>query len=247
MRKNNLLKRIANMQLFFNEAWSEHQARLSAEESRHCVQVLRKKIGEEIYAIDGKGNFLTLRIAAIEKKDQVLCEVLAVQEDWHPVSYDLHLLVAPTKNTDRMEWLLEKATEIGVSRITPVICQRSERRQLRLDRLEKVMLSAVKQSLKARIPRLDEPLLFKDCLFQKGFEGMRYIAHCEPGDKLSLSNNYIPGTSVKIWIGPEGDFSPEEIAQAITAGWQPLTLGSSRLRTETAALLACCTIYQLNQ
>ncbi len=219
------------MQLFFTEDWSEHQARLSAEESRHCVQVLRKKIGEEIFAIDGKGNFLTLRIAAIEKKDQVLCEVLAVQEDWHPVPYDLHLLVAPTKNTDRMEWLLEKATEIGVSRITPVICQRSERRQLRLDRLEKVMLSAVKQSLKARIPRLDEPLLFKDCL----------------RDKLSLSNNYIPGTSVKIWIGPEGDFSPEEIAQAIAAGWQPLTLGSSRLRTETAALLACCTIYQLNQ
>lgn len=234
------------MQLFFIEDWSDNGIALSAEEARHCVQVLRKKKGDEIFAVDGKGHFLHLRIRETGKKDLVICDLLSAEENWHPLSYDLHLLVAPTKNTDRMEWLVEKVTEIGVSRITPVICERSERRQLRLDRLEKLMRAAMKQSLKAHLPILDEPMAFRDCLGQKGDAGLRYIAHCDSGEKVSLTDNYTPGTSVKVWVGPEGDFSPEEVNLALQTGWQPLTLGSSRLRTETAALVACCTIYQLN-
>lgn len=233
------------MQLFFVEDWTGDRAELSPDESRHCTQVLRKKQGDEIFAVDGKGSFLTLCISEVTKK-QVFAEVLSVTPDWNPMSYHLHLLVAPTKNTDRLEWLLEKATEIGLSRFTPVICQRSERKVLRPDRLQKVLLAAMKQSLKARLPVLDEAVKLKDCLKAPGFTGKKYIAHCADGLKSSLRENYNPGTSVKVLIGPEGDFTPEELAMAEGAGWQPLTLGSSRLRTETAALVACTMIYQLN-
>lgn len=233
------------MQLFFVEYWSAGKAKLSADESRHCTQVLRKKTGDEIFAVDGKGNFLNLRIGEVTKK-QVFAEVLSVIPDWQPMNYHLHLLVAPTKNTDRLEWLLEKATEIGLSRITPVICQRSERKVLRPDRLQKVLLAAMKQSLKARLPVLDEAIKLKDCLKAPGFTGKKYIAHCAEGVKVSLRENYSPGSDVMVLIGPEGDFTPEELALAQAQGWQPLGLGPSRLRTETAALVACTMIYELN-
>ncbi len=184
------------MQLFFVSDWSDNGAELSSEESRHCVQVLRKKVGDEIIGVDGKGHLLTMRIREVSKK-QVGAEVLRVQENWNALPYQFHLLVAPTKNADRLEWLLEKATEVGISRITPVICQRSERKTLRLDRLEKVLLAAMKQSLKGYLPQLDEPMRFKDCLIDPDFKGSSFIAHCAEGEKHTFAKTILPEPTLR--------------------------------------------------
>lgn len=218
---------------------------LPEEEAGHCVRVLRLSEGDEILVADGKGEF---HQAVIRRAHPKHCEV-EILKSWSPAplwpAY-LHIAVAPTKNMDRMEWFAEKATEIGIDAITFLCCQFSERREIKTARIEKILVSAMKQSQKARLPQLGEMTPFKTFVRQP-FEGRKFIAHCEDGGKRSLKSLLGPGENALILIGPEGDFSPEEIQMALDNGFEPISLGDSRLRTETAALVACMTARLANQ
>lgn len=216
------------------------------EESKHAVRVLRLQTKDRIHLTDGRG---TLCEAEIEDASQRHCTVRILQrwERFEQRNYELWMAVAPTKNMDRLEWFVEKATEMGVDRITPLLTDHCERRTVKIERLEKVALSAVKQSLKAYAPRIDELTPLKEWI-QQPFEGKRLIAHCEPGFERTLLKNAVqPGERVMVLIGPEGDFSPEEIRLAAEHGFQNISLGTSRLRTETAALAVVCTVAMINQ
>jgi 16S rRNA (uracil1498-N3)-methyltransferase len=210
---------------------------LSEEESKHCIRVLRLKQGGTIHITDGRGNTHECRITGDHPKR---CAVDIVSTISTPArsSGHLHIAIAPTKNTERFEWFLEKATEIGIDEITPLFCQHSERTVLKLPRLEKVMASAMKQSLKSWLPQLREPREFAD-LITAGFSGQKFIAYCETGKEQHLKALLKPGTDTIILIGPEGDFAPSEIETAVSNGFIPVSLGSSRLRTETAGVVAC--------
>ncbi len=213
-------------------------------ESGHCVRVLRLGEGSEILLTDGRGSFYE---AVISRAHPKRCGVTILKSWRQPVpwSFNLHIAVAPTKNMDRMEWFVEKATEIGINAITCLNCRFSERREIKLARLEKILVSAMKQSQKATLPMLEEMVDFKRYVTTP-FEGRKFIAHCEEGEKPLLKQLYRPGENALILIGPEGDFSPEEIGLAQANGFEPISLGESRLRTETAALVACHTIHVLN-
>ncbi|MDO4755040.1 MAG: 16S rRNA (uracil(1498)-N(3))-methyltransferase [Parabacteroides sp.] len=218
---------------------------LPEEEAGHCIRVLRLTEGDEILLTDGKGTFYK---AAISRAHHKHCEV-SILESWEQPAlwnFKLNIAVAPTKNMDRMEWFVEKATEIGVDAITCLNCRFSERKEVKPARLEKILVSAMKQSQKATLPLLTGMTDFRTFVKQP-FEGRKFIAHCEDGDKQLLKQIYQPGENALILIGPEGDFSPEEIALALENGFEPISLGESRLRTETAALVACHTIHVLNQ
>ena len=218
---------------------------LPEEEAGHCIRVLRLTEGDEILVTDGKGTFYK---AAISRAHHKHCEV-SILESWQQPAlwnFRLHIAVAPTKNMDRMEWFAEKATEIGIDAITCLNCRFSERREIKPARLEKILISAMKQSQKATLPQLEGMTDFKSFVSQP-FDGRKFIAHCEDGDKTLLKQTYRPGENVLVLIGPEGDFSPEEIELALKKGFEPISLGDSRLRTETAALVACHTIHVLNQ
>lgn len=232
------------MQLFYTPD-IEFNPELPEEEARHCVRVLRLKEGVIIDLTDGKGSFYK---AVIEQANQKHCIVSITETISKPVSwpFHLHIAVAPTKNMDRLEWFAEKATEIGIDHITCLNCRYSERREVKRERIEKILVSAMKQSLKAVLPELTGMTEFEKFIKQT-FDGKKFIAHCEEGDKQLLKHAYNPGENALILIGPEGDFSTEEIAMAIDEGFIPITLGESRLRTETAALTACQTIHFVNQ
>lgn len=244
---NNNHNATVNMQLFFtpNIDINSDTIFLEKEESKHIVRVLRMKKGEKILLTDGKGNLLTTEIYDANQKS---CEVkiLARKSNHEKRNYHLHIAVAPTKNNDRYEWFLEKATEIGVDEITPIIGQRSERKTVKNDRLKKVILSAVKQSLKAYIPKINEAIKLKDFLIQE-YNADKFIAHCVEDDKKTLKSQLIENHNYIVLIGPEGDFSKEEIDLAITKGFVPVTLGNFRLRTETAALVAVHSIAFVNE
>jgi 16S rRNA (uracil1498-N3)-methyltransferase len=248
------------MNLFYTPDISGRFYSLNEEESRHCQKVLRLRQGDHIYLTDGRGTLFEARISDLLSK-KVTVEVLGRQDGYGSRDYSLHMAVAPTKNIDRFEWFLEKATEIGVDEITPIICDHSERRQLRPDRLEKVITAAVKQSLKAYYPRLNEPISFGKFLNSPppSFPASplprysinpstdnKFIAYITDGVPL-LKQLYQKGADATILIGPEGDFSPAEVETAITSGYRVISLGKSRLRTETAAIAACHTIELLNQ
>lgn len=209
---------------------------LPAEEAAHALRVLRLKAGDELMLTDGKGHFYRAEIAVADQKH---CLLYILETSLQPALWKghLHLALAPTKNMDRMEWLAEKATEIGFDELTFLNCRYSERRVIKLERIEKIVVSAVKQSLKARMPRLNELTDFAKFVRQP-FPGQKFIAHCYPGDKSLLKNSLQPDQDALVLIGPEGDFSEEEVALAIENGFQPISLGASRLRTETAALVA---------
>lgn len=218
---------------------------LPHEEAVHCIKVLRKKEGDEILITDGAGFFYDSRIAHAHSKHCIIDIVKTIETpcNWN---FNLHIAFAPTKNIDRTEWFVEKATEIGINRVTPILCQHSERKDLKPQRLEKILISAIKQSQKAILPQLDELTNFKSFI-NTPFNGSKFIAHCyEDKDKKLLKDVYKKDTNALILIGPEGDFSEEEVKMAIEAGFKPISLGESRLRTETAALLACSTIHILN-
>lgn len=220
-------------------------AELPEEEGAHCIRVLRLVEGDEILLTDGKGAFYKATISRAHAKH---CEV-SIRETWQQPAlwnFGLHIAVAPTKNMDRMEWFAEKATEIGIDSITCLNCRFSERKEIKPARLEKILISAMKQSQKATLPRVSGMTDFRSFVSQP-FEGRKFIAHCEDGDKTLLKQTYHPGEHALILIGPEGDFSPEEIELALKNGFEPISLGESRLRTETAALVACHTIHVLNQ
>lgn len=231
------------MQLFYTPDIAL-TAELPEEEAGHCIRVLRLAEGDEIRLTDGKGYFYR---AAIRRAHPKHCEV-DILESWPQPPlwpFKLHIAVAPTKNMDRMEWFVEKATEIGIDEITCLNCRFSERREIKPARLEKILVSAMKQSLKATLPNLTGMTDFKAFVTQP-FEGRKFIAHCEKEEKTPLKQAYRPGENALILIGPEGDFSPEEIALALAHGFEPVSLGESRLRTETAALVACHTIHVIN-
>jgi len=217
---------------------------LNEEESKHCRLVLRLKNGDIIHLTDGKGNLYEARIADSHGK-KVSVEVISLQESYGKRNYQLHLAVAPTKNIERFEWFIEKATEIGVDEITPLICKHSERRQVRTDRLVKIATSALKQSLKAYHPVINESCEFSRFI-REPRQGQLFIAHQQEHDIKYLKECYKPGSDVTIMIGPEGDFNEAELELAAKADYNCVSLGSSRLRTETAALASCHTVFLLN-
>lgn len=232
------------MQLFYAPDINQNSI-LSEEESAHAIRVLRLKEGDEITLTDGKGFFYLSEIAEAHAKHTSL-NILKRWEQECLWLFNLHIAIAPTKNMDRMEWFTEKATEIGINAITCLRCRYSERREIKTARLEKIMISAMKQSQKALLPSLNGMTEFSDFI-KYPFNGRKFIAHCEIGEKPLLKNTYQTGENVLILIGPEGDFSPDEIKLAIQNGFEPISLGKSRLRTETAALAACQTIHVLNE
>jgi len=203
------------------------------DESKHIVRVLRKSEGDKISLINGKGFLFEGEIVSDSEKK---CEVRIINHRFfQPTSYWLHLAVAPTKNNDRYQWFLEKATEIGVHEITPIICEHSERKIIKTERLEKTIISATKQSLQYYIPKLNKVKSFSDFIKSEK-HGQLYIAHCGEFEKKNLVQEVIPNEKITILIGPEGDFSKNEIQSAISLGYESISLGNSRLRTETAAI-----------
>lgn len=217
----------------------EKQHTLSEEESAHCVRVLRYSVGDEILITDGRGTTYTARITNPHPKHCDF-EILSAEKQLPHHSFHLHIAIAPTKNIERMEWAIEKCVEIGVDEITPLLCRFSERKQLRTDRLQKIILSAAKQSLTPYLPKLNE-LTPYDTFVKGAKEETKYIAHCYKDEKRDLMNEVQAGKSVLVLIGPEGDFSEQEVQLALEWGFVPVSLGNSRLRTETAAIVACHT------
>ncbi len=218
---------------------------LSEEESNHCIKVLRLQVGDKINLVDGRGGFYDAEIVTSNPKRTEL-KILNLRAAFGKRNHHLHIAVAPTKNIERTEWFLEKATEIGIDEITPVLCDFSERKEIKIERLNKVIASAIKQSIKAYLPRLNEIQRFK-AIIEMPFNGQKFIAHCAATPKHELKEILKPNGSYLILIGPEGDFSPTEIDKSAEHGFVPISLGLSRLRTETAALQACFEVNFLNR
>ncbi len=214
-------------------------------ESRHIVRVLRMKEGDHLLITDGRGFLYEACITNANDK-RCTAEILNCESRPKPWKYHLHIAIAPTKMNDRMEWFLEKATEIGIDEITPLICEHSERKVVKTERMEKVIVSAMKQSLKFSIPKLNPPRELKE-LLQETRTGIRLIAHCGDGKKISLKDMDPVESDITVLIGPEGDFSESEVALAIELGYLPLDLGVSRLRTETAGVVVCAEIAFLKE
>ena len=230
------------MQLFFIEN-PEREIVLSKEESKHATKVLRKKEGDILNFTDGKGGFYKAEITVADTKK---CRLQIISSEQKPKQHNcyLHIAIAPTKNMDRYEWFLEKATEIGIDEITPIICDHSERKVLKTERCNRILLSAIKQSLKFHLPKLNEAISLKEFLKQD-FEGNKYIAHCEDGNKTELRKEE-KANKTTVLIGPEGDFSTSEIEIALQNQFKAVNLGTSRLRTETAGIVAVYTINIFN-
>jgi 16S rRNA (uracil1498-N3)-methyltransferase len=234
------------MQLFYNPKISESDTAFDfdKDESRHIVKVLRKKVGDQLHITNGSGWLFVAELIVADAKH---CSVKILSQNLQPKRpFNLHLAVAPTKMNDRYEWFLEKATEIGVEEITPIICDNSERKVIKLERFEKIIQSAMKQSLQCYLPKLNDAITFKDFLSHT-FSEDKYIAHCEETDKKSLKSQIKPNKNALILIGPEGDFSVKEIEIALAAKYIPVTLGNTRLRTETAAIAACHSVAFVNE
>ena len=236
------------MEVFFAYEADGRFCRLDADESGHCCRVLRHRAGDEIHVIDGLGTMFRCRLTDDNPKGAE-AEVLEAFPGWGGHPYRLTVACCPTKNNDRFEWFVEKATEVGVDRIVPTIGERSERKVYKTDRAARIALSATKQSLKSRIPEIAEPLSVKDfiCHSESSEESLKLIAYCFEGDtrRISIQDalKAYDGNEVTILIGPEGDFSPEEARLAVENGYIPVHLGASRLRTETAAVLAATAVY----
>lgn len=234
------------MHVFYTPDISSDEYTLNEEESRHCVKVLRLAAGAHVYLVDGIGGFYKAEIVE-EPKKRVHLKVIEAEHEHNKRSHHLHIAIAPTKNIDRLEWFLEKATEIGIDEITPVICDRSERKIVKGDRLYKVITSAVKQSLQAYHPVLNPQTTLSAFLKQRS-DAVKMIAHCLENEPRQFITELIkPQQHCIILIGPEGDFTPSEIEMALQNDYKPLTLGNTRLRTETAALAACFEVNYLNR
>ncbi|HSH50306.1 MAG TPA: 16S rRNA (uracil(1498)-N(3))-methyltransferase [Bacteroidales bacterium] len=233
------------MHLFYTPDLNDTIYTLSEQESKHCIKVLRLSTSGQVHLIDGKGGFYTAKIMEPNPK-KCTVEIVETKKEYQKRNHHLHIAIAPTKNNDRLEWFLEKATEIGIDEITPIVCTQSERRVIKPERLEKILVSAMKQSIKAYKPKLNNLISYTDFI-NKPFAGDKFIAHCKDANKSLLKNRYTVSRDVLILIGPEGDFSREEIAQARQNNFTEISLGYSRLRTETAGVVACHTINLLNE
>ena len=233
------------MQLFYNSALdlTTEEFTFSEEESKHISRVLRNKEGDVLKITNGKGSIFSAKILDAHTKK---CTARIIeQHETIPSNYILHIGIAPTKNNDRFEWFLEKATEIGIAKITPLLCDHSERKIIKPERFEKVLQAAMKQSLQAYLPQLF-PLTPVKEFISRASTDIKLIAHCGKGERTELKRKLQPGKEVTILIGPEGDFSEKEIDWAITHGFMPVALGQNRLRTETAAIVACTTAAIIN-
>lgn len=234
------------MTLFYIENATKDLLHLPNDESKHAVKVLRLQTGDLLAITNGKGDIFTARVGIPSQKR---CEIQIFEhEHFEPSSHKIHMIVAPTKLNDRYEWMLEKMTEMGVHEITPIICRHSERKVLKRDRMERIIVSAVKQSWKAYKPQINAPITFVDFIKNNQFQ-QQFIAHCNGGcgSDSHLKNRAKPHSEVAVLIGPEGDFSESEVDLASQNGWIKTGLGSSRLRTETAALAACFTLNLLHE
>ncbi|MDC3388024.1 16S rRNA (uracil(1498)-N(3))-methyltransferase [Flavobacteriaceae bacterium] len=233
------------MQLFYSSEISNNdkQYTFNKEESKHIVKVLRKKEGDLLTITNGRLELFNVEITIADTK-KCLVEIKSIihKKKHH---YKLHIAIAPTKMNDRMEWFLEKATEIGIDEITPVFCNNSERKIIKKERFEKIIQSAMKQSLQTHLPKLNEPKNFSEFITQE-FEGEKFIAHCEELEKKQLKSLIHPNKNYTILIGPEGDFSLKEIKLALKNNFTPVAIGNTRLRTETAGIVACHTISLTN-
>lgn len=233
------------MQLFYHPDLDENasQFTFSEDESKHIVKVLRKKEDDILQITNGKGYRFEAKITDADPKK---CKVQVLSNSKkHRRMHWFHLVMAPPKSNDRYEWFLEKATEIGVDEITPIICEHSERKTIKHERSEKVVQSAMKQSLRSFLPKLNQAIDFKDFL-DKEHQGLLFIAHCSGREKVDFKRRIIPDRDITVLIGPEGDFSDTEIKAASDAGFLAVSLGDSRLRTETAAIVACTTVNLIN-
>jgi len=235
------------MQLFYNPYLDKDTQQVTFDkiESKHLIKVLRKKEGDLIYITNGKGLLFISRINIASDK-KCLATIFKVEEKNNQRDYHLHVAIAPTKSIDRFEWFLEKATEIGIDEITPILTNNSERKGIKKDRLEKIIQAAMKQSLKYHLPVLHEMTSFDDFLTAQKDKNV-YIAHCNTGEKSLMKQVVKPNESIVLLIGPEGDFSLTEIEKALKAGCTEITLGETRLRTETAALVAVQNMAFINQ
>lgn len=213
-------------------------------ESHHCVKVLRMRTGDLLTVSDGKGHFYQCTLVDANSKRCTVNIINKINVD-KARDFILHIAFAPTKQMDRNEWFVEKATEIGIDRFSPIISNYSERREIKIERLTKTAISAMKQSQQSFLPMIDETVSFNDFI-KLPFNGKKYIAHCNGTPKMPLTQIYKKGDNALILIGPEGDFSEEEVESAINSGFSPISLGESRLRTETASLVATHTIHVIN-
>ncbi|WP_298138280.1 16S rRNA (uracil(1498)-N(3))-methyltransferase [Flavobacterium sp.] len=234
------------MQLFYNQHIKETDTSFvfDKEESKHIIKVLRKKESDILFVTNGLG-FLFKTNISLASDSKCTVNVVSFEKQETP-KFNLHLAVAPTKMNERYEWFLEKVTEIGIQEITPIICEHSERKVIKIDRFQKIIESAMKQSLHYYMPKLNEPITFKDFL-KKKIDGQKFIAHCEETDKKSLKSELKSNSDVTILIGPEGDFSVKEIQLALDNDYNPVSLGNTRLRTETAAVVACHSVVYTNE
>ena len=235
------------MELFYSKDIDGSICRLDADESGHCIKVLRHRAGDEISVIDGCGTLYQCRIVSDSHKG-VEATVLSSQENGGGHPYRLHLAVCPTKSNDRYEWFAEKACEIGFDELSPVIGEHSERKVLKTARVEKVLISAAKQSLKASVPKVNEPVSVKEFILGAPENTLKLMAYCFEDERVPRRSikevlDEYEGSDITVMIGPEGDFSTDEAEQALAAGFIPIHLGNSRLRTETAALAAASAAY----
>ena len=233
------------MQLFYVPNISGTEVILNEIESKHAIKVLRLQAGSKVQLIDGAGGFYEAEIAEPHPKKCKL-NIISAKKEFGKRNFKLHIAIAPTKNIDRFEWFLEKCTEIGIDEITPLLCEHSERKIIRSERLEKILVSAMKQSLKAYLPKLNPFTPFNE-LIGKQQEGNKFIAHCFGNEKTHLKNIVSKDENVFILIGPEGDFSQAEVELAKRNGFTEISLGTSRLRTETAGVAACHIINLANE
>ena len=242
------------MELFYSRDIEGGICRLDQDESGHCVKVLRHRSGDEISVIDGQGTLYRCRIT-VDSHKGVEAMVLDSTPQWGSHPYRLHMAVCPTKNNDRFEWFAEKACEIGFDELSPVIGEHSERRVLKTQRVEKILVSASKQSLKASVPAINEPISVKEFIkanaASEGDSTLRLIAYCFDNENVPRRSikqvlDAFEGTDIIVMIGPEGDFSREEAELALASGFIPVHLGASRLRTETAAVTAVAAVYFRN-
>ncbi|HZY26026.1 MAG TPA: 16S rRNA (uracil(1498)-N(3))-methyltransferase [Bacteroidales bacterium] len=234
------------MEIFYAPDINGNTYTLDKKESRHIIRVLRMTKGQDVKLIDGKGKLFTGIIASPDQNKCVI-EITGKIMDFEKRNYRLHIAISPLKNPERFEWFIEKSVEIGIDEITPIICRNTEKPGIKAERINNLIISAMKQSLKASKPSLNEPVNFKDFISGHS-EGIRIIAHCEKSLKRSgIAEVYQKNKDAIILIGPEGDFSKDEIDYAVANDYLPVHLGSSRLRTETAGIAACHSIYFMNQ
>lgn len=235
---------LTRMNSFYQTNITGKIIQLSLEESKHCIKVLRLRKGDHVQLMNGKGSIFEASIKVADARSCIL-EVMEEQKFLKNRTYHLTIAIAPTKNIDRFEWFVEKSTEIGIDKIVPLLCQHAERKEVKGERIEKILIAAMKQSGQTFLPELSRITPFKELIAQP-FDGDKFIAHCESGQKKKLKDTLKPGKSTLILIGPEGDFEPAEIKIALENGFVPVSLGESRLRTETAGIVACHTASLIN-